>query len=42
MAEGEGVEGWFKALPPITRAYLVAALLSTFGVALGFVSVGKV
>ena len=41
MGEG-GIEEWFRGLPPITRAYLVTALLMTFGVSLGFISLGKI
>ena len=41
MADNDGIEGWFKSLPPITRGYLVSALITTFGVTLGFFSIAS-
>lgn len=32
------IEEWFKELPPISRGWLVSALLSTVAVVLGFAS----
>ena len=32
-------EEWFRSLPPVTRAYLVAALLTTTSFALGLIDI---
>merc|ERR1711871_1568850 len=36
MSQANGLEEWFKTIPPISRAWLVASLGSTFAVVLGF------
>ena len=35
------IEDWFKELPPISRDWLVSALLSTVAVVLGFATVNQ-